>query len=155
MRAALVVLALAAAAACAPAARGGAQPEAWVGTVAVVGSAPMNVRLSFRPDSGPALWLEGPAADELRRLAGARLEVRGRVDRGVLHAEGYRVLSIDGRPAQVGVVENAPGGGLQLRLDDGQVVLLRGAVDAFRPGQKVWVQGPPSVQVQSYGVIAP
>ena len=155
MRAALLVLALAAATACAPAARGGAQPGPWVGTVAVVGSAPMNVRLSFRPDSGPSLWLEGPAADELRALAGARLEVRGRVEGGVLHADGYRVLSVDGRPVHVGVVENAPGGGLQLRMDDGQVVLLRGTTDPFRPGQKVWVQGPPSVQVQSYGVITP
>jgi hypothetical protein len=138
-----------------PAPAGGPVPERLAGEVAVVGSAPLNVRTALHTADGRSVWIEGPAAAELRALAGARVEVEGRLEGGVVHAEGYRILAVDGRPVWTGTVEEAPGGGLQLRLEDGSVVRLGGGADRLRPGQKVWVQGPSQVQVQTFGVIAP
>jgi hypothetical protein len=54
-----------------------------------------------------------------------------------------------------GVVEQGPDGQLQLRTDDGRVVRLTGGAAHLRVGQKVWVQGPQTVQVQTFGVIRP
>ena len=154
-RHALLVV-LAALAACTPPAARGGQPERLAGRLAVVGSAPMNVRLALHTADGRSVFVAGPAAGELRRLAGAEVEVEGRMARGgTFQASGYRVVSVDGRPALVGVVEAAPGGGLQLRLEDGSAVRLGGGADRLRPGQKVWVQGPNQVQVQTFGVIVP
>lgn len=156
----LLAAGAAAALACTPAAgrpgtAASAGPERLVGRVAVVGSAPVNVRLSLQTEDGRSLWVEGPAAAELRTLSGARVEVEGRVERGALRAARYRILSVDGQPVVVGTVERAPGGGLQLRLDDGSAVRLAAGADHLRPGQKVWVQGVTSVQVQTSGVITP
>lgn len=155
MRAALV-LALAALAACTPpaAARGG-EPERLAGRVAVLGSAPVNVRLALQTADGRSVYLAGPAAAELRALAGAEVEVEGRMEGGAFQASGYRIRSVDGRPVLAGTVEAAPGGGLQLRLEDGSAVRLGGGADRLRAGQKVWIQGPTQVQVQTYGVIVP
>lgn len=157
-RASLLAALLIAAAGCAPAAAGGAgaaEDARLTGRVALSGSAPMNAGVSLHPAQGPSVWLAGPLAGELARLAGAQVEVVGRLGGGTLTADAYRVVSIDGRPALVGTVQAAPGGGLQLRMEDGTVVRLGEAPGALRPGQKVWVQGPGQVQVQTYGVIAP
>lgn len=159
---ALLPLALAVLAGCPPPAPRAQEPERLAGRVAVVGSAPMNVRLSLRTADGRGVFLEGPAAAELRALGGVEVEVEGRMEGGVFQARGYRVVSVDGRPVLVGVVEAAPGGGLQLRLADGAAVRLAGGADRLRAGQKVWVQGPEQaqgsvrqVQVQTFGVIVP
>ncbi|HEX2207813.1 MAG TPA: hypothetical protein VHG93_09020 [Longimicrobium sp.] len=150
-----LLLVMAAVAGCtAPAARGGGA-ERLAGTVAVVGSAPMNVHLSLQTMDGRSVFLAGPAASELRALAGAVVEVEGRMEGGAFQAAGYRIRSVDGRPVLWGTVEAAPGGGLQLRLQDGSAVRLGAGADRLRAGQKVWVQGPTQVQVQTYGVIAP
>ena len=156
-------LALAVLAGCPPPAPRAQEPERLAGQVAVAGSAPMNVRLSLRTPDGRGVFLEGPAAAELRELAGVQVEVEGRMMAGgVFQARGYRILSVDGRPVLVGVVETAPGGGLRLRLPDGAAVRLSGGADRLRAGQKVWVQGPAQgqgsdrlVQVQTFGVIVP
>ncbi|WP_420126619.1 hypothetical protein [Longimicrobium sp.] len=149
-------LALAAAlAACAPAATRGGGPERLAGHVAVVGSAPMNVRLALRTADGRSVYVTGPVSAELRALAGAEVEVEGRMERGAFAASGYRIRSVDGRPVLSGTVEAAPGGGVQLRLPDGSAVRLGAGAEQLRAGQKVWVQGPTQVQVQTYGVIVP
>jgi hypothetical protein len=156
MTRAVLALGVAALAACTPpaAARGGG-PERLAGRVAVVGSAPVNVRLALQTADGRSVYVTGPVAAELRALAGAEVEVEGRMEGGAFQASGYRIRSVDGRPVLEGTVEAAPGGGLQLRLRDGSAVGLGGGADRLRAGQKVWVQGPTQVQVQTYGVIVP
>lgn len=162
----ILMIALATLAACT---QPGAQPPAsmpdtqtvgetvLVGVPRVVGSAPMNTRLVLSQGGAQQTEIVGPLAGEIRQLDGAQVEVAGRMAGGQLQASGYRIRSIDGRPAEMGMVEAAPGGGVQLRRADGNVVRLSGAASQLRAGQKVWVQGPTvtSVQVQTFGVISP
>ncbi|HEX5727079.1 MAG TPA: hypothetical protein VFX98_16500 [Longimicrobiaceae bacterium] len=128
------------------------EPHRVVGRVAVVGSAPVNLRVAVRTDAG-GVYVEGPLAAEVRRLSGAQVEVWGRRDGDVLRAEGYRVVSVDGAPVWQGTVERGPGGGLVLRLADGNTLALDHAPPEIRPGQKVWVQGPTHVGVQTFGIV--
>lgn len=165
MRRAALALAVLVGAACAPtpppadtAAMGGtAMMQSGdgevTGEVAVVGSAPMNVQVVVQTGRA-SVRVEGPLRDEIRALSGARVSVQGRMGRDQITATRYRVISVDGRPVLFGTVERA-GDGLALRLDDGSVVALQGATTAFRPGQKVWVQGPTSVRVQVFGIAKP
>lgn len=162
----IVILTWIALAACTPP---GAQPPASVpdtqtvgetvliGVPRVVGSAPVNTRLVLSREGGQQTEIVGPLAAEIRQLDGAQLEVSGRLVRQQLQVSGYRIRAVDGRPVEMGVVEAAPGGGLQLRKADGTVVRLAGGAAGLRAGQKVWVQGPTAVtvQVQTFGVIAP
>jgi hypothetical protein len=152
---ALAAAVLASAACTPPPANGPAGVDTLRGRTAVVGSAPMNVRVALQAEDGRSIYLTGPLTDELGRLSGAELEIHGRMNGSEMEPTSYRVVSVDGRPALVGVVETAPGGGLQLRLEDGSAVRLGGGAGDLRPGQKVWVQGPSQVQVQTFGVIAP
>jgi hypothetical protein len=131
-----------------------AQEDRAVGTVAVVGSAPMNVAVVIRDGRGD-VRVEGPLREEIRTLAGAVVEVRGRMADRALQASGYEIRSVNGRPVETGTVERGASGGLQLRRSDGSTVALSGGGSNLRAGQKVWVQGPASVVVQSYGVITP
>ena len=133
---------------------GGAQDERVVGVPASVGSAPMNVRTQLTAEGGESLYVTGPLSNEIRSLAGARGAVWGRraQDRS-LEATNYDVLSVNGRPVVMGVVERASDGSLHLRTSDGKSVRLQGAPAAFRPGMKVWVQGPGNITVQTYGVV--
>jgi hypothetical protein len=128
-----------------------------VGVPRVVGSAPMNTQLVLQQDGGRTTEISGPLAAELRQLDGARVQVTGRPTGRTLHASGYQVVSVDGRPVETGTVERAPDGGVQIRRADGRIVRLTGATSQLRIGQKVWVQGPTTaaVQVQTYGVITP
>lgn len=128
-----------------------------VGVPRLVGSAPMNTQLVLAQDGGRSTSIMGPLAGELQRLDGARVEVSGRMIRGQLQASSYRIRSVDGRPVEMGIVERAPEGGMQLRRSDGRVVRLTGGASQLRVGQKVWVQGPTTaaVQVQTFGVITP
>src|SRR5215217_3394230 len=111
------------------------------GTLRVVGSAPVNVRLVIQSAGGSA-GVGGPLADELRRLAGAEVTLTGRREGGSFIASDYRVRSIDGRPVTLGTVEAAEGDYLRLRTTEGELVYLVAAPGELRPGQKVWVQGP-------------
>ncbi len=152
----LVLLALALAACTRPSSvpPAGAQEERVIGVPASVGSAPMNVRVLLTPERGEGLYVTGPLAGEIRSLSGARIEVRGR--RGparTLEATDYDVLTVNGRPAVLGMVERGTNGGLQLRTREGRAIQLQSPPPDFRPGMKVWVQGPGSITVQSYGIV--
>lgn len=155
MKAPALAAALLLLAGCVPPPAGPGGVETLRGRTAVTGSAPMNVRVSFEARDGRRVALVGPLAAELGRLSGADLEVDGRVGGGEMEATGYRVLAVDGRPAWVGTVEAAPGGGLLLRLEDGTPLGLGAGAAGLRAGQKVWVQGPGQVQVQTFGIIVP
>jgi hypothetical protein len=130
------------------------------GTVAVVGSAPVDIAVVIRGADGESSRIDGPLADEIGRLAGAEVEVTGIREHDprygqAVRAAHYVIHSVDGRPVITGMVEQAPDGGLQLRTEDGTVIRLVNGPDQFRPGQKVWIQGSATVQVQSFGVIRP
>lgn len=132
-----------------------------VGVVRVVGSTPLT-RVVVQPDSGRSVEVEGALAAELRRLTGVRVAVAGPVrsapdpivDRRV-EATGYEILSVDGAPVLTGTVQGRSGDWVVLRTEGGETVYLGGAADALEPGQKVWVQGPRALVVQSYGVVQP
>lgn len=129
------------------------------GTVRVVGSTPMT-RVVIDPADGNDVQLVGPLREELRRLAGAEVAVTGplspapdRMADRQIQVSGYEVLSVDGQPVLSGTVEGRTNDWTLLRTAQGELVYLAGATQELRPGQKVWVQGPRSVIVQSYGVL--
>jgi hypothetical protein len=143
-----------------PAAAG--EPETVVGIVRIVGSAPVNVQVVLEPQAGRSIRLTGPLVGELRRLAGVEVAVHGRLGRSPdpivdrqLEAAGYEIVAVDGRSVVMGEIVSLAGGRAELRTDSGQVVTLSGVPQEFRVGQKVWVQGPQSLTVQSYGLIRP
>lgn len=130
------------------------------GTVRVVGSAPVNTAVVVRDARDRSVRVEGPLAEEIGRLSGAEVEVYGTSRPDPMYGQAitaarYTIRSVDGRPVVTGVVEQGPDGQLQLRTDDGRVVRLTGGAAHLRVGQKVWVQGPQTVQVQTFGVIRP
>jgi hypothetical protein len=139
---------------------GSAAGNELVGVVRVVGSAPMNTQIVLQPEEGGAVRLVGSLADELEQLAGATVAVEGPVgpspdplvDRE-LTAVGYRIVEVNGRAAVVGEVVSTENGNARLRTAEGDEVYLTGVPESFRVGQKVWVQGPRSLTVQSYGLI--
>jgi hypothetical protein len=156
----LAAAAVIVAAGCTPPANGaangpGPSGDRVEGSVAVVGSAPMNVRVTVQPDAGAGVYVVGPLEREIRQLGGVRVVLTGRRDGGEFQATDYEIVSVDGRPAMMGVVERAADGGVQLRLKDGRTVRLGGATANLPAGRKVWVQGPETLQVQTYGIIEP
>jgi hypothetical protein len=126
-----------------------------VGTVRVVGSAPVNLRVVLQHPDGGTTELAGALKDELRSLSGAEVAVRGTLTGGVLSATAYEIRAVDGAPVVMGVIESIEDGTARLRTAAGATVLVAGVPASFRVGQKVWVQGPQSIRVQSYGVIRP
>ena len=128
--------------------------DSVAGTLRIVGSAPMNVRLVIQTPAGTTS-VGGPVSEELRRLSGAEVTLAGRREGSTFVATGYRVRSIDGRPVTLGTVEGAEGPYMRLRTAEGEIVYLVSAPDELRPGQKVWVQGPRGVIVQSFGTVRP
>jgi hypothetical protein len=127
------------------------------GIIYVAGSDP-GVILTLRPDSGAALELRGDLAGELRRLSGARVEVRGAPTHGGpwagITVETYRVLAVEGRRPLVGVLTRTDGS-LWLVGEDSVTVADSDGRLARLVGAKVWVlpdSSSPKV-VQSYGVI--
>jgi hypothetical protein len=132
------------------------------GTVSIVGSAPMNVQVILRGEDGRAVRIVGPLEPEVRRLSGAEVAVFGQVSSNPdpivglqIQATDFEVLSVDGEPALMGEIVSMDGERAQMRMRDGETVTLTGAPREFRVGQKVWIQGPRSFAVQSYGVIRP
>ncbi len=148
---------------CAAAVVGDGGVESLTGTVQVVGSAPVNVQVVLQPESGPAMRVVGDLASEVANLVSARVTVRGRVSPSPdpivareIEATGYEIVAVNGAPVIVGEVISVDGGGsARLRTEDGAEVVVTGAPASFRVGQKVWVQGPRSLTVQSYGTLRP
>lgn len=155
----LVVLISAGCAPRSPSAQGPQPPQgtgadSLIGTLRVVGSAPMNTRLVIQSAAG-STSVGGPSLDELRRLAGAEVVLRGRIEGQEFIAADYAIRSIDGRAVTMGRVEAISGGYVQLRTAEGELVYLVSAPGDLRVGQKIWVQGPRGVLVQSHGVVRP
>jgi hypothetical protein len=138
------------------------EAESVTGMVQIVGSAPVNVQVVLQSPGERGIRLTGELADELGRLAGAQVTVRGSLRPSPdpivsreLEATGYDVVSVNGRPVIMGEVISAGAGGVRIRTADGREVTLVGAPASFAVGQKVWVQGVHSVAVQSYGTVRP
>ena len=130
------------------------------GIVRVVGSAPVNVQVVLETEAGRSIRLTGPLRAELERLSGVQVVVRGEVTdapdplaAGQLEATSYDVVAVDGRAAVLGEVVAASGSGARLRTASGEELQLSNVPPGFRVGQKVWVQGPRTLAVQSYGVV--
>jgi hypothetical protein len=136
-------------------------PEAslvMAGVIYVAGSEPSTV-LTLRSDTGHTLGLEGTLTGELRRLSGARVEVRGALaqpgpaDRMIVN--DYTILEVDGQRPFVGILASSNGrlwlvGQDSLALSDPQ-----GRLEMLA-GSKVWVVADTTVSpapVQAYGVI--
>ena len=128
------------------------------GVIYVAGSEPATV-LTLRPDTGHTVGLEGDLTRELRRLSGARVEVRGALaptgPRDRMVVSDYTILEVDGRRPFVGILATSNGrlwlvDQDSLALSDPQVRLETLA------GSKVWVVADTTVSpapVQAYGVI--
>lgn len=135
---------------------------AATGIVRIVGSAPVNVQVVLQPEAGGSIRLTGPLRDELSNLAGARVAVHGDMrpspdpmaDRE-LRATGYEILSVDGDPVLSGEIVEVTGNRARLRTATGEEFVLNVPPSTFEVGQKVWVQGPHMVAVQSYGIVRP
>jgi hypothetical protein len=143
----------------APAASGS---DRVVGTVRIVGSAPVNVQVVLQPESGGPVRLVGPLLPELERLAGLEIAVSGRLERSSdplterqMQASGYQILRVNGEPAVWGEIVSLSGSWARLRTDSGEELMLSGAPSSFRVGQRVWVQGPQTIAVQTFGTIRP
>lgn len=166
-----VALAVLAAAACAPPAEVAdtlPAPSAdgtgsLTGTIRIVGSAPVNVQTVVQPrDGGRSVRVTGPLTDELGRLNGVEVALRGRIDASPdpmvdrqIEVSAYDIVSVDGRPVVSGEIVSIQAGRAVLRTDRGEEVVLAGAPADFAVGQKVWVQGVHTLSVQSYGTIRP
>jgi hypothetical protein len=136
--------------------------EGIFGTVAIVGSAPINVQVVLRTADGASVRLIGPLVEELRRLSGVEVAVEGSMTsapdpivRRQIEVTDYDIISVDGEPVVMGEIMAIEDGRVRLRTRSGEDVYLSGAPAEFRVGHKVWVQGPRGVVVQSYGTIRP
>lgn len=130
------------------------------GVVRVAGSPPMDVHVIVTTPGGESVEISGPLREELRRLSGAEVSVRGDPEApdsptasGQLRARDYDVVAIDGEPVLSGTIERIQSGWTILRTSDGARVYLASAPPEFELGQRVWVQGPAARIVQSYGVL--
>lgn len=133
-----------------------------VGTIAIVGSAPVNVQVVLRSPNGESFRLVGALEPELQRLSGIQVAVEGQPEASPdplveqrIEVVDYEIISVDGEPVLTGEIIEIEGDRVLLRTRSGEEVYLTGAPAEFRVGQKVWVQGPSSVAVQSYGTIRP
>jgi hypothetical protein len=131
-----------------------AQASAIRGRV-VAGGTDHEPMTSLRQADGPSLVVTGPLASELRRLAGAVVEVRGDVAgvaRRTIHVESYEIVEIDGARPTVGTV--LPGGRLAAGAD---TLDLLDPPAGLPVGGRVWVTGERRAgrfRVASWGIIA-
>lgn len=127
----------------------------------MVGSAPMNTQLTLATTAG-SYRLTGDLAVELTEMVGLEVEVWGEAGStpdplaaGSIDVSRYRILDIDGRPVYVGEITRLSSRGATLRTDDGEEIVLSSVPDDFRVGQRVWVQGPEGIAVQTFGILKP
>lgn len=146
---------------------GGDSPVRVEGTVSVVGSPPLNVRIVLQPRDGSPAWrLEGEAAAEVARLTGFLVTVEGEpTEASPPEARALRVLRYEaaspwGSVLLFGEVERVDGPDVVLRGDDGRRRRVRLPEGAVGPGQRVWVEptdpaAPEPLRVMRYGVLRP
>lgn len=134
--------------------------ESVPGVIRVVGSAPVNVQVMLDPGTGRQIRLTGALRDELARLAGISVTVTGRsapssdpMAEREIDVASYEIGLVDGRSVVVGEIIEISGREAQLRTSSGDILFLTGIPNEFRVGQKVWVQGPSTLVVQSFGVL--
>jgi hypothetical protein len=128
------------------------------GVISVAGSEPATM-LTLLRDSGTALQLYGNLASELRRLSGARVEVRGTPARSGagdgISVSDYAVVELDGRRPRVGVLATS-GELLWLAGQDSLALVdVDGKLGALA-GAKVWVVADTTTSpagVLAYGVL--
>lgn len=132
------------------------------GIVRVVGSAPVNQQVMLETGDGRRIRLAGALRGELSRLAGLEVSVSGSrasatdpLADAEIDVAAYEIGMVDGRGVMVGEIIQLQGREAQLRTAEGDLILLTGIPNEFRVGQKVWVQGPAAVTVQSFGVLRP
>src|SRR5690606_4899817 len=121
---------------------------------------PVNVQVMLDPGDARQIRLVGTLREELQRLAGMNVTVSGRAapstdpmaDRQIEVAT-YEIGMVQGRSVVVGEVIQISDSGAQLRTSSGDILFLTGIPNEFRVGQKVWVQGPSTLVVQSFGVL--
>ena len=130
------------------------------GIVRVVGSAPVNQQVVLETAPGQRTRLVGQLRDELSQLAGLEISVSGRAAPSTdpladaeIDVATYEIGMVDGRGVILGEIVQVEGREAQLRTAEGDVIYLSGIPNEFRAGQKVWVQGPATVVVQSFGVL--
>lgn len=129
------------------------------GTIRIVGSAPVSTQLTLATATG-SYRLTGDLTSELAELSGLQVEVWGAAGEapdplaaGSIEVSRYRILDIDGRPVYVGEIVRIDGRGAVLRTDDGREIGLTSIPAAFEVGQRVWVQGPEGIAVQTFGIL--
>jgi hypothetical protein len=135
-----------------------AAPAGIDGVIYLAGSDPRPM-VSLKEDGGGVYQLAGPLTEELRRLAGARVQVMGPTDSAgyppSLQATGYAVLEVDGRRPWVGELRGGAGYLWLLGPDSLALEEPTGRLDALI-GAKVWVVADTSSRpalVQSFGVL--
>lgn len=128
------------------------------GIVRQVGSQPF-VRTVV--EGSDTVTVTGRLEAELSRLSGARVLVFGTLSTDgypgpTLEADGYGILSVDGRTPDVGVLREDEEGFYLLR-PGGERMRLRAVSSglAGRVGAKVWVVTGEDGAVQRYGILRP
>lgn len=140
-----------------------AEPEevgreiALTGTVHVVGSAPYE-KVMIVPVDARLAGVEATGAwrDEIRAASGARVTVEGPiVGPGQMRVARYTIVSVNGIPALVGVLESR-GDGLYLNVEgERRRVKLQPVPEGWRgrAGAKVWVVLDEDGSVKAYGIL--
>ncbi|MFO7894128.1 MAG: hypothetical protein R6U63_10350 [Longimicrobiales bacterium] len=122
------------------------------GTVRVVGADPIT-QLILRTEDG-RIDLQGPAADELRRVNGLVVRVRGHLDGSTMTVAEFRVRAAEGLPAADGTLE-IDGNAAVLVTPDGDRLRYAPAPTSLRAraGVRVWIAGEVGGEPQAWGVI--
>lgn len=132
--------------------------EQITGRVFRTGSNP-EVSITLVPSQGPSIRLVGGLQDELARLSGATVRVRGvsggQPPRETFEAASYDILQIDGQVPMVGTILAQDG---TVRLAGRDTLELANPPEGLRAkiGAKVWIVGEPAgnkLDVKSYGII--
>ena len=133
-------------------------PEVLEGELRIAGSEPMTMVMLRPVSGGEEIRLQGAMVEELRRLGGVVVAVRGQMGESQMQGfdvTSYEVTSVEGRRPSVGTVVSRDGG---LWLDGEASVRLENVPAGLRSrvGAKVWVLGTVVdgvLRLQSYGVI--
>ncbi|MGH7544973.1 MAG: hypothetical protein ACREKI_02190, partial [Gemmatimonadota bacterium] len=129
------------------------------GTVMVVGRAPYEKVMVLPVDPRLAgVEARGEWREEIRAASGARITVEGSiVEPGRMRVARYTIVSVDGKPALIGVLESRDGG-LYLNVKgegESRQVRIEPIPEGLsgRAGAKVWVVLGADGAVEAYGIL--